>query len=119
MRKHSPVILWLMLLLACFNAAASAGHHAHCVEPASAIAAVAHAAPDKAPGGDSAPAAAHALCTACVLQAHGGLPASPATTAWEPTVAPAASRPWAALEATAHRAPWRSRFAARDPPTAG
>ena len=113
MRKHSPVILWLMLLLACFNAAASAGHHAHCAGPGGAVAGVAHAATDEAPG------AAHAVCTACVLQAHGGLPASPAATAWEPTVAPAASRPWAALEATAHRAPWRSRFAARDPPTAG
>lgn len=117
MRKHSPVILWLMLLLACFNAAASAGHHAHCAGPGGAVAVVAHAATDEAPG-DSAPGAAHAVCTACVLQAHGGLPASPAATAWEPTVAPAASRPWAALEATAHRAPWRSRFAARDPPTA-
>ncbi|MFE8643712.1 hypothetical protein ACFX58_01335 [Sphingomonas sp. NCPPB 2930] len=118
MRKHFPVLLWLLLVLACFHAAAGVVHQAHCAGPGSAAAVVAHAATDEAPA-DPAPGATHAVCTACVLQAHGGLPACPMPAAWAPMVSPAAPLPWATLEDTAHRAPWRSRFAARDPPTAG
>ena len=120
MRKHSSsVFIWLLLFLACFHAAASASHHAHCSGPGGAIPGVAHMATEEEAPGDSAPAAAHTVCTACVLQAHGALPAAPVPAAWEPAVSPAAALPWTALEDPAHRGPWRSRFAARDPPTAG
>lgn len=116
MRTRSPVHLWLLLLLACFHSAAGAVHHAHCGGLGSAVAAV-HAAPDGTPG-DPASGAGHAACTACLLQAHGALPAAAVPTAWEPMALPAAPLRRAAPEDAPRPAPWRARFAARDPPEA-
>ncbi|MCS4509354.1 hypothetical protein [Xylophilus ampelinus] len=118
MRTRSPVLLWLLLLLACFHAAAGAVRHAHGGGPGSGLVAVAHAASDKMPV-DPAPDGAHVACNACLLQAHGALPAVTMPTIWEPVALPAAPLHWAAREDAPQPAPWRARFAARDPPAAG
>ncbi len=115
MRIRSSLCLWLLLFLACFHAA-GVGHHVHEGGPDGAVPA-ASAASDEAPG-DSAPGAAHAACTACVLQAHGALPAVSVPTSWQPMALSAAPLPWATREDRLHHAPWRNRFAARDPPAA-